>query len=134
MEVFLWIFHGETTREKSTCGGKHPIFMLPAAKSRWLIFKKIMGLLTFARSHNYTKNMTLSNYSAVMLAVLSEVLSNKGKLFLCGVSRQKQAAPKAGANSTSRANQRLFSFRTRANQLLAQFGPEYHIAVQTLQR
>ena len=37
---FLWIFHGETTREKSTCGGKHPIFMLTAAKSQWLIFKK----------------------------------------------------------------------------------------------
>jgi len=33
---FLWIFHGESTREKSTCGGKHPIFMLPATKSRWL--------------------------------------------------------------------------------------------------
>jgi len=38
-EVFLWIFHGESTREKSTCQGKHPIFMLSAAKSRWLNFK-----------------------------------------------------------------------------------------------
>jgi len=33
--------------------GKHPIFMLPAAKSRWLIFKKKMGLLTSARHYNY---------------------------------------------------------------------------------
>jgi len=30
MEVFLW--------------GKDPIFMLPAAKSRWLIFKKNNGI------------------------------------------------------------------------------------------
>jgi hypothetical protein len=66
MEDFLWIFHWETTREKSTCGGKHSIFMLPAAKSRWLIFKKNNVIAYIREIAQLYEAVTLSNYSAVL--------------------------------------------------------------------
>ena len=97
-----WKIHlrGQTSDFHASCG-----------KISMLNFQKIMWLLTFARSHNYTKiwhcqithQLCNSELPETSLRIFPK--ERRDGVFIWSF------APKAGANSTGRANQRLFSFR-----------------------